>query len=194
MEVNVTATSAPNVFNVTVAQSGGGGQGPKGDPGESAYQVAVDNGFIGTEQEWLTSLVGQAGADGNPGANGLSAYEVWLSQGNVGTETDYLASLVGPQGDQGIQGVPGQDGTPGSDGADGVTPHIDDTSGNWFVGTTDTGVHAEGPQGIQGDEGPQGPAGQDVVKFYGTLAAYQALPSDKLTNGVEHFIAADPQP
>lgn len=33
----------------------GGGQqlipGPKGDDGRSAYEVAVDNGFIGTEQE-----------------------------------------------------------------------------------------------------------------------------------------------
>ena len=24
--------------------------------GKSAYQVAVDNGFVGTEQEWLVSL------------------------------------------------------------------------------------------------------------------------------------------
>lgn len=64
----------------------------------------------------------------------------------------------------------------------------------------------QGPQGIQGEPGPkgdtgeqgpqgeQGPAGQDVQKFYGTLAQYEALPSDKLTNGVEHFIEADPQP
>lgn len=29
--------------------------------GESAYQVAVDNGFIGTEQEWLASLKGEQG-------------------------------------------------------------------------------------------------------------------------------------
>jgi len=32
-------------------------------------------------------------------------------------------------------------------GADGVTPHIDSTTGNWFVGTTNTGVHAQGPAG-----------------------------------------------
>ena len=31
--------------------------------GESAYQVAVDNGFIGTEQEWLASLKGEQGDD-----------------------------------------------------------------------------------------------------------------------------------
>ena len=32
--------------------------------GMSAYEVAVDNGFIGTELEWLDSLVGPAGAQG----------------------------------------------------------------------------------------------------------------------------------
>lgn len=36
-----------------------GPQGPKGDNGESAYQVAVRNGFTGTEQQWLMSLRGR---------------------------------------------------------------------------------------------------------------------------------------
>lgn len=31
-------------------------KGEKGDTGNSAYQVAVDNGFLGTEEEWLRSL------------------------------------------------------------------------------------------------------------------------------------------
>ena len=30
--------------------------GRDGTDGKSAYQVAVDNGFVGTEQEWLDSL------------------------------------------------------------------------------------------------------------------------------------------
>ena len=33
----------------------------KGKDGKSAYQIAVDNGFIGTEQEWLNSLKGEPG-------------------------------------------------------------------------------------------------------------------------------------
>ena len=36
-----------------------GPQGPQGDPGDqglSAYEVAVANGFVGTEAAWLTSL------------------------------------------------------------------------------------------------------------------------------------------
>ncbi len=28
----------------------------RGIPGKSAYQVAVDNGFVGTEAQWLASL------------------------------------------------------------------------------------------------------------------------------------------
>ncbi len=36
--------------------------GGAGTAGKSAYEVAVDNGFSGTESEWLTSLRGPAGA------------------------------------------------------------------------------------------------------------------------------------
>jgi hypothetical protein len=42
-------------------------EGPPGDEGLSAYEVAVVEGFIGTEAEWLISLEGAAGA---PGADG----------------------------------------------------------------------------------------------------------------------------
>jgi hypothetical protein len=51
-----------------------GDKGDKGDtgddstvPGPSAYDVAVANGFVGTEAQWLASLIGDAGtvADGN---------------------------------------------------------------------------------------------------------------------------------
>jgi len=39
-------------------------------PGLSAYAVAVENGFTGTEAEWLLSLVGPAGPTGPQGAAG----------------------------------------------------------------------------------------------------------------------------
>jgi len=44
-----------------------GPTGPKGDSGvngKSAYEVAVENGFEGSEEEWLESLVGPAGSAG----------------------------------------------------------------------------------------------------------------------------------
>ena len=31
--------------------------GPKGDNGKSAYEIAVENGYSGTEEEWLASLI-----------------------------------------------------------------------------------------------------------------------------------------
>ena len=39
-------------------QGAQGNTGPQGDDGKSAYQVALDNGFEGTEAEWLESLKG----------------------------------------------------------------------------------------------------------------------------------------
>lgn len=63
--------------------------------------------------------------------------------------------------------IPAIQGPPGPNGAPGATPYIG-ANGNWYIGTTDTGVKAAGPagiqgekgdQGIQGPQGPQGPAG-----------------------------------
>lgn len=42
----------------------------KGEEGKSAYQIAVNNGYSGTEQEWLTSLKGDAGQTPSIGSNG----------------------------------------------------------------------------------------------------------------------------
>lgn len=38
--------------------------------------------------------------------------------------------------------------TNGKNGDDGITPHIDETTKNWFIGEIDTGVLAEGKNGI----------------------------------------------
>ena len=44
--------------------------GVEGKDGKSAYEIAVINGFEGTEQEWLGSLVGADGEKGEPGEPG----------------------------------------------------------------------------------------------------------------------------
>lgn len=49
-----------------------GGSGGAGSPGKSAYEIAVENGFEGTEQEWLESLVGQSAGFGAPTASATS--------------------------------------------------------------------------------------------------------------------------
>lgn len=72
--------------------------GPTAEDGKSAYQIAVDNGFLGTEAQWLASLMG---------VQGLSAYQVALANGFVGTQAQWLASLIGPQGTQGPAGPSG---------------------------------------------------------------------------------------
>lgn len=36
-------------------------QGKDGSDGKSAYQIALDNGFVGSEQDWLASLKGEPG-------------------------------------------------------------------------------------------------------------------------------------
>lgn len=46
----------------------GGTAGADGKDGLSAYEIAQANGFVGTEQDWLDSLVGQKGAKGDPGS------------------------------------------------------------------------------------------------------------------------------
>lgn len=70
--------------------------------GYSAYEIAVQNGYEGTEQEWLLSL---KGAKGDTGATG--------PQGETGE--------TGPQGPQGVQGETGPQGPQGETGPAGTT-------------------------------------------------------------------------
>lgn len=52
--------------------------GNSSSAGLSAYQIAVQNGFSGTETEWLESLKGKNGADAKPGVTSL--FEEWKNQ------------------------------------------------------------------------------------------------------------------
>ncbi len=54
-----------------------------------------------------------------------------------------LGLPAGPKGDKG-DSIKGEKGDPGEDG---VTPHIDKATGDWFVGSLDTMVKAQGPAG-----------------------------------------------
>lgn len=45
-------------------------KGDKGDDGKSAYELALENGFEGTEEEWLESLQGTDGEDGHSPVRG----------------------------------------------------------------------------------------------------------------------------
>lgn len=65
-----------------------------GPDGRSAYRVAVDGGFQGTEAEWLATL---------PGAQGLSAYDLAVQAGFEGSEAEWRSSLDGAPGKSAYQ-------------------------------------------------------------------------------------------
>ena len=50
-----------NTVGTTLNPKKFGGGGGAGIDGKSAYEIAVDNGFEGTEEEWLESLKGTNG-------------------------------------------------------------------------------------------------------------------------------------
>jgi len=56
---------------------------------DSAYQIWLNNGNTGTEEDFLNSLAGD---------DGESAYDIWLGLGNIGTEEDFINSLGGGSG------------------------------------------------------------------------------------------------
>lgn len=71
-----------------------GGSGGTGSDGKSAYEIAVDNGFEGTEADWLESLKGETGATGVAGADGKSAYAYAVDGGYTGTEDEFSEKLA----------------------------------------------------------------------------------------------------
>lgn len=78
----------------TPTGGGGSGTGEDGKDGKSAYELAKDNGFEGTIEEWLESL------------DGSSAYELALANGFVGTVEEWLLSLHGKDGSDGTDNLP----------------------------------------------------------------------------------------
>lgn len=69
-----TIANKPFLSKEPLYVSGGGA----GADGKSAYEIAVDNGFEGTEEEWLASLKGERGPQGEqgpPGENGTDGQD-----------------------------------------------------------------------------------------------------------------------
>lgn len=114
-----------------------GAAGRDGANGASAYEIALQHGYSGSETAWLESLhgadgaKGDTGADGRDGADGKSAYQIAVASGFDGTEQAWLASLKGDKGDKGdpgATGAKGEKGDPGKDGTDvDLTPYAKKT-------------------------------------------------------------------
>lgn len=77
-------------------------------------------------------------------------YEEYLANGGKLSYEEWLQVLKGEK-------------TEVEKGLDGITPHIGD-NGNWWIGDTDTGVHAQGSQGNQGEKGDKGDAGSQGIQ------------------------------
>lgn len=56
----------------------------------SAYDVAVENGFVGSEQDWLDSLVGPPGPEGPAGGMDAAIYD----PGNVEADAFSMGNMV----------------------------------------------------------------------------------------------------
>ena len=148
--------------------------GKQGISGKSAYTIAIENGFKGTEKEWLSSLKGNpfTYSDFTPeqlaqlvGPQGKTGYYYipsvnkegiisWTNNGNLNNPNPI--NIKGPQGDQGIQGEKGDRGYT-------FTPTVDE---NGNITWTNDGslpnpvkVNIRGPQGPKGDKGDKGDQG-----------------------------------
>lgn len=146
--------------------------GKDGVDGKSAYQIAVDNGYPGTEQAWLASLKGDKGDTGEPGAAG--------EKGEPGEKGD--TGTAGKDGRDGTDGAAGRDGVNGAsayeiavqhgyggsetawleslhgaDGAKGDTGAAGAKGEKGDIGATG----AKGEKGDKGDPGAAGAAGKD---------------------------------
>ena len=89
-----------------------GANGEKGSDGKSAYQIAVEQGYQGSESDWLSSLKGDKGDTGERGEKGDTGL-----QGERGEKGE-----TGQQGEQGPMGEKGEKGDAGVAGKDGFSP------------------------------------------------------------------------
>ena len=106
----------------------------KGKDGKSAYEIAIEHGFVGTETEWLESLKGVDGKDGVNGKDGCD--------GRNGVD-----GLPGKDGKNGADGLPGRDGIDGTDGKSAYIIAVE----HGFTGTEN-----EWLQSLKGADGKDG--------------------------------------
>lgn len=67
MGLNILTLGASKKYTEQTIVGEGAVKGKDGADGKSAYQIAKENGFAGTEQEWLESINGTNGEDGKDG-------------------------------------------------------------------------------------------------------------------------------
>ena len=141
--------------------------------GKSAYELAVEDGFEGTVQEWLDSLVGVDGKDGYTPIKGVD-----YSDGKDGKDgytpikgVDYFDGVNGKDGYTPVKGVDyfdGKNGKDGADGKDGYTPvkGIDYFDGKDGTNGKDGYTPVKGVDYVDGKDGADGKDGVSVTHLW----------------------------
>lgn len=168
--------------------------GTNGENGKSAYEIAKDNGFVGSEDDWLDSLKGEKGDNGSNGANGLNGKEVVLRvtstmiQWKYDTDTEWndlipLSSLKGKDGKDGINGSNGRDGIDGDNGKE-IELRNNNTYIQWRYIGDENWYNLIEVSSLRGVDGENGKSAYELAKDTGyTDTLEKWLESLKGSNG-----------
>ena len=107
-----------------------GSGGGSGTAGKSAYEIAVDNGFVGTETEWLESLKGAEGTNGATFTPYVSSSGELSWTNDADKENPATVNIKGAKGDRGDSGV-----TTPINGF--FTMYVDEDSNLWVLSEDD---------------------------------------------------------
>jgi len=96
--------------------------------GLSAYEIAVNQGFVGTESDWLESLKGKNGNDGSDGISISSVIQTTTSNKDAGTNIITVTLSDGSESTLNVKN--GSKGSDGRNGTNGFSPIISENSEN----------------------------------------------------------------
>lgn len=157
--------------------------GTNGQNGLSAYEIAKNGGFIGTEEDWLSSLKGEKGERGEKGQDGTDGIGIASSEINKNGElvitysnntVDNLGVVVGADGKDGTNGTNGVDGIDGKDGI-GITNAEINTSGELTL------TYSDGKSANLGKVvGADGKDGADLSNEVEDIKAYIGYTDDDI--------------
>ncbi|MCM1226028.1 MAG: hypothetical protein NC320_01210 [Clostridium sp.] len=162
-----------------------GADGKDGIDGKSAYEIAVENGFYGTETEWLESLKGSdglPGKDGENGTNGINGQDgkngtdgvdgispsISITETKNGysvtvTDSAHTESFELHNGENGRDGINGEDGADGKNGTDGINGQNGTDGKSAYIIAVEhgfSGTEAEWLESLKGSDGLPGKDGE----------------------------------
>jgi hypothetical protein len=213
---DINGTKTATISNGTDGKDGingtDGTNGVDGKDGLSAYEIAVNSGFSGTESEWIESLKGQDGKDGENGKDGKDGVDG--KDGEDGTSIkilgsgDDVSSLPTSGNTNGDCYIIGGDlyvftgtgevngftntgkikGENGENGTDGVSPTatVTATENGYTITITDVNgtTTAQLTNGVDGKDGTNGKDGADGTNGKdGTDGISPTVSSEEITNG-----------